>query len=140
MAGAPNETQPTRSSVTAFLDAIEDPDRRRDCKAIARIMKRVSGQRPTMWGSIVGYGKYHYRYDSGREGDFFRTGFSPRKRNITIYILPGYSDFSSILARLGKHQTGKSCLYIKRLSDIEVDVLEELVQAGWDDMARRYPE
>lgn len=141
MAAAENETQPTKASVATFLDAIEDEDRRRDCKAIARIMRRVSGKRPSMWGSsIVGYGKYHYRYESGREGNFFRTGFSPRKQDITVYVMPGYTDFADILARLGKHRTGKSCLYIKRLSDVDVDVLEELIRAGWEDMARRYPE
>lgn len=89
-----------------------------------------------MWGpSIVGYGRYHYVYDSGREGDFLATGFSPRAREFSIYIMPGYADFGSILDRLGKHRIGKSCLYVRRLSDIDTDVLRELILAGLDDLA-----
>ena len=94
-----------------------------------------------MWGpAIVGFGQYHYRYDSGREGDFMRTGFSPRKANMAVYIMPGYSDHSAILARLGKHKSGKSCLNINKLADVDLDVLEELIRAGLADMAEKYPE
>ncbi len=136
-----NKTQPTRKSVAAFLNAITDDDRRRDCKAIARLLQQVSGKRATMWGdSIVGYGQYHYKYASGREGDMPRIGFSPRKQDITIYILPGYTDYGHILEKLGNHKKGKSCLYIKRLSDVKLTVLERLLKAGWKDMQKRYPE
>ena len=136
-----NKTQATKASVTEFLNGIEDPDRRRDCKTIARIMREVSGKRATMWGSaMVGYGSYHYHYDSGREGDFFRIGFSPRKQDLTIYIMPGYTDFGALLSKLGKHRKGKSCLYLKRLTDVDMKVLERLIRAGWQDMQRRYPE
>ena len=136
-----NKTQPTKMTVSTFPNAIKDEDRRRDCKTIARLLKEVSGKRPVMWGtSIIGYGQYHYKYASGREGDSFRIGFAPRKQDITIYIMPGYTDFGHILAKLGKHKKGKSCLYIKRLSDVNMAVLERLLKAGWKDMQKRYPE
>ena len=93
-----------------------------------------------LWGgSILGYGQYHYVYDSGREGDFLATGFAPRKANLVVYIMPGYTDFGPILARLGKHRLGKSCLYLNRLSDVDADVLAELIRAGLDDLGRRWP-
>ncbi len=135
------KTKPTGASVAAFLNAVEDPNRRRDAKSIARLMKAVSGKRPQLWGpSIVGYGAYHYQYASGREGDYFRIGFSPRKQNLTIYLMPGYRDFGPLLKKLGKHKIGKSCLYLRSLEDVRLDVLEKMVQQSWDDMQRRYPE
>lgn len=123
------KTRPTNASVAAFLNAIEDPDRRRDCKAIAQLMKRVTGAKPKMWGpSIVGYGSYHYRYASGREGEWPLAGFSPRKNDLTLYIMSGFRGQQALLKKLGKHQTGKACLYLKRLADVDLDVLEELVR------------
>jgi hypothetical protein len=93
-----------------------------------------------MWGpTIIGYGQYHYTYGSGRAGEFLATGFSPRKANLSIYILPGYADFGAILSRLGKHTIGKSCLYVNKLADIDLDVLEELIRAGLDDLGTRWP-
>lgn len=93
-----------------------------------------------MWGeSIIGYGRYHYVYDSGREGDFLATGFAPRRNNLSIYIMPGYADFGAILARLGKHKIGKSCLYVNKLADIDMTVLSELIQAGLADLNQRWP-
>ncbi len=93
-----------------------------------------------MWGgSIIGYGQYHYVYDSGREGDFLATGFAPRKSNMVVYIMPGYADFSEILTRLGPHKIGKSCLYLGALTRVDLDVLAELIQAGLDDLQRRWP-
>jgi hypothetical protein len=93
-----------------------------------------------MWGpAIVGYGNYHYVYDSGREGDFLATGFSPRKQNLSVYIMPGYANFSEILSRLGKHKMGKSCLYINKLADIDTEVLKELIRAGLDDLDKKWP-
>ena len=137
---AENKTQPTRQSVAKFLNAIEDEGKRRDARAIDKLFRRVTGEKPVMWGpSIVGYGTYHYKYASGREGDFMRLGFSPRKQNISLYIMPGVGKYDALLAKLGKHSTGKSCLYVKRLEDVDMDVLEELVRQSWDEMNRRYP-
>jgi hypothetical protein len=103
-------------------------------------MRKITGQKPVLWGdSIVGFDCYRYGRSNGKQFEFFRTGFSPRKQALTIYIMPGYSDFSAILARLGPHKTGKSCLYLKRLADVDLAVLEELVRAGYTDMNERYP-
>ena len=122
------KTVPTAANVDAFIDAVEDPRKREDSRAIAAMMAEVTGAPARMWGSsIVGFGSYHYRYASGREGDFMETGFSPRKRALTLYIMAGFSDYGELLAKLGKHTTGRSCLYIKRLADIDQDVLREMV-------------
>ncbi|MBK6767788.1 MAG: DUF1801 domain-containing protein [Ardenticatenales bacterium] len=125
------KTRRTDASVADFLAAIPDEGRRADCLAVADLMAGVTGAEAEMWGpAIVGFGRYHYRYASGREGDWFLAGFSPRKQNLTLYLMSGYDDYEALLARLGKHTIGKSCLYIKRLSDIDVDVLRELVTAS----------
>lgn len=125
---AENKTKPTKLSVAAFLDAVGDKSRRDDAKAIARIMQKASGQKPVMWGpSIVGYGKVHYVYDSGREGDMPLIGFSPRKSALVIYGAIGFKEADALLARLGKHTTGKGCLYIKKLSDVDAGALEQLI-------------
>ncbi|SFS21648.1 DUF1801 domain-containing protein [Yoonia litorea] len=137
---AENKTQATDQSVTAFIAAVDHPTRRQDAATLDDLFRRVTGFKPQMWGpSLIGYGKYHYVYDSGREGDFLATGFSPRKANLSVYIMPGYTDFSEILSRLGKHKIGKSCLYINKLSDIDLDVLEELVRAGLQDLDSKWP-
>ncbi len=131
MAKADNKTQPTAVDVADFLNSIEHEPRRADGFALLDLFNRVTGLKPKMWGpSIIGYGRYHYRYESGREGDFLITGFSPRKSALSIYIMPGYRDMSDKLARLGKHRTGKSCLYINKLADIDPAVLEEIVLDG----------
>ena len=131
MAKADNKTQPTAVDVADFLNSIEHETRRADGFALLDLFNRVTGLKPKMWGpSIIGYGRYHYRYESGREGDFLITGFSPRKSALSIYIMPGYRDMSDKLARLGKHRTGKSCLYINKLADIDPAVLEEIVLDG----------
>lgn len=136
-----NKTQPTQVSPADFIASVDHPVRRADAQVLLEMMTRITGEEPKMWGpSIIGFGQYHYRYDSGREGDFMRTGFSPRKANMVVYILPGYTDFSAILDRLGKHKLGKSCLYINKLDDVDLDVLEELIRAGLADMAAKYPE
>ena len=125
---ADNKTRPTRASVTAFMSAIGDRRMRADAKKVAAMMRRATGKRARMWGpSIVGYGSYHYRYASGREGDFMITGFSPRKQALTVYIMPGFSRFEGLMSKLGKCKTGKSCLYIKRLADVDEAVLERLI-------------
>ena len=135
-----NKTQPTPASVDAFIAAAEPPERRADAKIIRTMMERLSGGPATMWGpSIIGFGRYHYRYDSGREGDMARIGFSPRRAELVLYLSDGFPDHAALMARLGKHRTGKSCLYIKRLSDIDMGVLEELVVASIAAMDERYP-
>lgn len=137
---AENKTRATGADVAAFLDAVEHPTRRADALALDALFRDVTGWQPRMWGgSIVGYGQYHYRYDSGREGDFLATGFSPRKANLSIYIMPGYTDFGAILADLGKHKIGKSCLYVNKLADIDTGVLRRLIRAGLDDLTARWP-
>ena len=137
---AENKTQPTKASVAQFLNSIEDERKRRDAKRIDKLFREVTGEKPVMWGpSIIGYGTYHYRYASGREGDCMRLGFSPRKQNLTLYIMPGFDRYDSLLEELGKHTTGKSCLYVKRLDDIDLDVLADLAREAWDEMNRRYP-
>lgn len=126
-----NKTQPTGSSVDAFLDGIADPARKADCQHLRHLLERQSGEPAIMWGtSIVGFGRYHYRYASGREGHAPAVGFSPRASNITVYITGGFDDQAEALARLGKHTSGKGCLYIKRLADIDEDVLVQLIQAS----------
>ncbi len=125
------KTQRNEDDVDAFLDAIDDERRRADAKAIREMMAEVTGDAGAMWGgSIVGFGSYHYTYASGREGDWFKVGFSPRKQNLTLYIMSGFDAYEPMLGRLGKHSTGKSCLYVKRLEDIDSDVLRELVEAS----------
>jgi len=126
-----NKTTPTADSVADFLDRLDDPQKRADSEALVGLMQDVTGHAPTMWGpSIVGFGNVHYRYESGREGDTFVVGFSPRKQNLTLY-LPGYLDpFAELLSKLGKHTTGKGCLYLKRLSDADPGVLRELLETS----------
>ena len=137
---AENKTQATVVDAGSFIDAVADLARREDARTLAALMARVSGEPATMWGpSIVGFGAYDYRYDSGRTGTMARIGFSPRKAESVLYIVEGFDGYSELLARLGKHRTGKSCLYIKRLADVNAGVLEELVSASWAEMARRYP-
>jgi len=135
-----NKTRPEDTSVEAFLDSIEDPVKRADCIRIAEIMAQATDAPATMWGaSMVGFDSYHYRYDSGREGDCFLTGFAPRKANISLYIMAGFDRFDALMQNLGKYKTGKSCLYVKRLADIDEAVLIELVQASVAWMREKYP-
>ena len=134
-----NKTKPTRASVTAFLKSVEDRQKRADCRKVAAMMRRATGKRAKMWGSsIVGYGTYHYKYDSGREGDFMTTGYSPRKQALTVYIIPGFSKFGPLMKKLGKYKTGKSCLYIRRLSDVDENVLEKLIDGSVKLMRKKY--
>lgn len=123
MAMAQNKTTANKNSVNDYLNGIEPAERRREVKSIIKIMKEISGEKPVMWGtSIVGFGSYHYKYDSGREGDFMKSGLSSRKTAISIYIMAGFDRFPDLMKALGKYKTGKSCLYIKKLSDINQDV------------------
>ena len=129
------KTKPTKASVKEFLNQIPDKERRDDSFAVAKIMEEITGEKPKMCGpSIVGFGTYHYKYASGREGDWPITGFSPRKKDLTLYIMVGYERYPELMEKLGKHSTGKSCLYIKRLSDIHVPTLKKLIKTGMKDL------
>jgi hypothetical protein len=129
------KTRPTTVSPQAFIKRIPDEARRRECLTLLSLMKRATGTKPRMWGdSIVGFGSFRYRYGSGREGEWFVAGFSPRKHDLTVYILAGLDHYRELLARLGKHRTGRSCLYLKRLADADLGVLEQLVA----DSVRRF--
>ena len=124
----------------SFIEAVDHPVRRADALVLDDLYRRITGWRPRMWGqTIVGYWPYHYVYDSGREGDSLAAGFSPRKANLSLYIVPGYQDYDAILSRLGKYKMGKSCLYINNLSDVAMGVLEELIRTGVTDLAKIYP-
>ncbi|MYE22748.1 MAG: DUF1801 domain-containing protein [Gammaproteobacteria bacterium] len=134
------KTQVNDASVEDFLAAVPNARRREDSGKVLDLMREVTGEPARMWGdSIVGFGTYHYRYKSGREGDWPRTGFSPRKQYLAIYIMPGFSEYETLLSRLGKHRTSVSCLYINKLADVDMDVLREIVAGSYEEMARRYP-
>lgn len=135
-----NKTVPTGASVEAFLAGVEPARKTAEAQQLDALFRRVTGYEPQMWGpSIIGYGRYRYRYASGREGDFLATGFSPRKARHSVYIMPGYQDYGTILSRLGKHKLGKSCLYVNKLSDIDLEVLAELIRAGLKDLNVLWP-
>jgi len=126
---AEQKTKPTDESVTEFLNGITDEKKRRDCFKILQLMRDVTGEEARMWGnSMVGFGRYSYEYASGRKGESFLTGFSPRKQNLSLYIMSGFDRYDELMKRLGKYTTGKSCLYIKRLEDIDQPTLQELVK------------
>lgn len=136
---AKNKTEPTVVDPDDFVAGVEHKTRRGDAEVLMEMMRRVTGCNPKMWGpSIIGFGRYHYKYDSGHEGDSMITGFSPRKANLVLYIMPGYDDLDDELARLGKHKMGKSCLYVNKLADIDMDVLEEIVVGGVAKMRKNY--
>jgi len=123
------KTRYTGKSVKQFLNAVTDKQRREDCYTVLNLMKEITGEEPTLWGdSIVGFGRYHYTYESGREGDWFLTGFSPRKQNLTLYIMAGFDDYDDLMNKLGKYKTGKSCLYVKKLQDIDLPILKQLIK------------
>jgi hypothetical protein len=134
------KTKPTEKSVDSFLETIADEPIRQDCYAIITLMEKTTGEKAKMWGpAIIGFGKYSYRYDSGRSGEICLAGFSPRKANITLYVLPGFPGQDELLQKLGKYKTGKSCLYIKKLNDINVDILELLIKHSVDFIKEKYP-
>lgn len=131
-----NSTQPTAASVTDFVAAVENPRRREDAEAVLRMMRSASGTEPIMWGpTIIGFGSYHYRYETGREGDAAAIGFSPRAANLALYGLTIAPESEELLARLGKHRRGAACLYVNKLDDVDTDVLEQLIAAGWGYMS-----
>ena len=133
------KTRPTDGSVEAFLNRIPDETKRRDAFTVLELMRQATQEEPVMWGdSIVGFGSYHYKYASGREGDWFLIGFSPRKQNLTLYIMDGFDGYDELLQALGKHRTGKSCLYLKRLAQIHLPALEELIQRSVQHMVETH--
>ena len=130
------KTKKNEQNVEAFLNSVEDEQKRNASFTIMNLMKEITGAEPTMWGdAIVGFGKYHYKYASGREGDWMVTGFSPRKQNLTLYIMSGFGEYDKLLSKLGKYTTGKSCLYIKKLEHVDMDVLRELIKHSVDHIA-----
>lgn len=130
---AENKTKPTKLNVAAFIDALTDQTRRADAKALVKLMQSAAGEKPKMWGpSIIGFGSYHYKYESGREGDMPVVAFSPRKAATVLYGVTGFSEAATLLAKLGKHTTGKGCLYIKKLADVDQRVLEALMAKSVD--------
>ena len=136
---AKNKTVATDTPVEDFIDVVEDDQRRRDSRDMIALMRKLTGDEPRLWGSsLVGFGTYHYRYASGREGDFFLTGFSPRKSAFTIYIMPGFERYAELLEKLGPHRTGKSCLYLKNLQVVDRAVLEEIISDSVARMRRKY--
>lgn len=138
---AETKTKPTEVSVDTFLANVPDPQRREDAEKVRAMMERISGYPAAMWGSsIVGFGSYHYRYESGHEGNMCRAGFSPRAKELVLYVTDGFPRHQHLMDRLGKHRTGKSCLYIRRLSDVDEGVLEALIKESLDYMRDKYPE
>lgn len=128
------KTKPTKVDVASFIASIADEPARVDSQALLNMMQKVTGGKPVMWGlSMVGFGKYHCKYQSGREGDWFIVGFSPRRQNLTLYMLAGFEKYAGLLSRLGKHTTAKSCLTIKRLADVDMDVLKNLIRSAYRD-------
>ena len=136
---AKNKTIPNEASVVGFIEGIDDGQKKADCHTLIDLMKEITGEEPVMWGpSIIGFGSYHYKYDSAREGDMLLTGFSPRKQNLSLYIMSGFKRYETLMQKLGKHKTGKSCLYIKRLSDIDMGVLTELIKDSYAHYNKKY--
>ena len=128
-----NKTKKTGASVVGFIESVKNSRRREDGFAVLAMMREITGLEPEMWGpSIIGFGDYHYKYESGREGDFFLTGFSPRKQSLTLYIMDGLEGHEDLLERLGKHRTGAACLYINKLADVDVDVLRKLIRISFE--------
>lgn len=134
------KTKPNNQSVDDFLHAIPDVNAKQDCLQICNLMQQVTGQEPQMWGTgIVGFGSYHYKYSTGQEGDWMLTGFAPRKQNLTLYFMSGFEPLAPMLNKLGKYKTGKSCLYINKLSDIDEEVLKEMLAASVQWLKEKYP-
>jgi hypothetical protein len=132
------KTKQTTASVEEFLNSVADESRRKDCFRVLEIMKAATRTEPAMWGtSIVGFGRYRYKYESGTKGEWFLVGFSPRKQDLTLYIMAGLERYPSLMKKLGKHKTGKSCLYIKKLEDVDVPTLKQLIKQSVADLAAR---
>lgn len=140
MANAELKTKPNEEAVEAFLNKVSDTQKREDCFTVMNLMEQITREKAKMWGpSIVGFGNYHYKYESGREGDFFITGFSPRAQNLTLYIMAGFDKYDELMKKLGKYKTGKSCLYIKKLGDVDQKILKQLIAESVKYMKKTYP-
>ncbi len=138
---AENKTKPTNASVRDFIAQIESEQKRKDTQVLIELFEKITGAKAVLWGpSIIGFGQYHYKYESGREGDFMLVGFSPRKANLSLYIMAGFSKYDHYLEKLGKFKRSKACLYIKRLSDIDFSVLSDLVEDSVKTMREKYPD
>jgi hypothetical protein len=136
---AENKTKLTEASVESYISAIEDESRRKDCEALTQLMSTATKEPPKMWGtSIVGFGSYHYKYESGREGDSCLVGFASRKGDISLYLVAGFPGQEELLTKLGKHKMGKGCLYLRRLSDVDPKVLEQLIIGSLEERKRHY--
>ena len=136
---AENKTKATAASVSKFIDQVENEQKRNDAKTLVDIFEKLTGEKGKMWGpSIIGFGQYHYKYESGREGDFMLAGFSPRKTALTLYIMAGFSKYDEYLSKLGKFKTGKSCLYIKKLVDVDMAVLESMIADSIQTIQKKY--
>lgn len=134
------KTKPTDQDVLDFLNSVEDEKKKQDALALLDIMRDITGEQPKMWGSsMVGFGSYHYKYASGREGDNFLVGFSPRKDNLTLYIMGGYDQYEALMGKLGKYKIGKSCLYLKKLADVDTNTLRELIRQSAEHIKTVYP-
>ncbi len=130
---------PSKQTVTSYLATVKNEKRRRDAKAVMKIMREETGKRAVLWGtSIIGYDTYHYKYDSGREGDMPMVGLSARAQNLVVYIMPGFGSYDSLMGKLGKHKTGKSCLYINKLEDVDLAVLRKLIAKSYAHMKKKY--
>lgn len=139
MAKAQNKTVATNADPQAFIATVEDPARRADAERLLRLYGEITKQPAVMWGaSLIGFGRYHYRYASGREGDFLMCGFSPRKRDFSLYVMAGFEAHEALLEKLGPHSTGRACLYVKRLSDLHLPTLKRLIREDWREMVRRH--
>ena len=138
---AETKTKPTGQVVEEFIDKLPEEKMRSDSYALLRLMRKITGLQPRMWGpAIIGFGQYHYKYESGREGDICLTGFSPRKANLSLYVLAGFPGQDDLLARLGKHKAGKGCLYIRRLEDVDPGALESLIRKSFDFLKKKHPQ
>ena len=136
-----NKTRPGEADVAAFIDAVPDPQRRDDARELCAIMQRITGEPPVLWGKDqIGFGTYGYKYESGREGEWYPVGFSPRAKELVLYLLADAPDRDALLARLGRHRVGKSCLYLKRLADADSEVLERLIAGSLAANRARYPD
>lgn len=138
MSSAKHNAVPNNQSVKKYIDGLSEAEKK-DAELLVEIFKDVTDARPVLWNNMIGFGSYHYTYESGREGDMFATGFAIRKSGPTIYIMPGYQDYGDILKDIGPHKLGKSCLYIKRLDDINIGGLKKLIRAGLRDLKKMYP-
>lgn len=135
------KTKPNDASVEAFIEQVEHPVRKENAKQLLALFNRVTGVEPQMWGdAIIGYGRYTSTYASGRDVEWMRTGFSPRKQNLSLYVMPGFNDYQDLIPQLGKVKTSKACLYINKLADVDMEVLEKLVARTWQIMQERYPD